>query len=136
MTDLRPTNRKRKIAAVKREATELHSKIVRATKGPWCQNECGRLATDCAHIIPRVFAHTRTDVDNAYALHATCHARYERFRDEWMDFVDSTIGRDEYMRLKRKAEQGVNVKFDWYDELDRLRAIAEPLGLLEKRQAS
>lgn len=130
MSEIRPTSRKRKIKAVKEEATRLHSRIVRATKGPFCQCGCGRIATDCAHIIPRVFAHTRTDEDNAYALHATCHARFERFRDEWMDFVDSTIGRDEYMRLKRKAEDGINVKFDWYDELDRLKGVAAAFDLL------
>src|SRR5687768_3628908 len=64
---VKPTNRKRKRQAVKEEATRLHSKIVRQTKGPLCQDGCGRLATDAAHIIPRVFAHTRTDIDNAFA---------------------------------------------------------------------
>lgn len=123
MSDLKPTSRKRKIRAVKEEATRLHSQIVRATKGPFCQCGCGQIATDCAHIIPRVFSHTRTDTDNSFALAASCHRRFTNHADEWMEFVDRTIGRDEYLRLKRKAEDGVNVKFDWYDELDRLRAI-------------
>lgn len=130
-TDLRPTDRKRKPRAVKAEATTLHSKIVRHLKGSHgCQNGCGRAATDCAHIIVRVYSHTRTDIDNAYALCATCHREFTNRHGLWMDFVDRTIGRAEYDRLDRKAQDGVHVKFDWYDELDRLRAIARELGIL------
>jgi hypothetical protein len=113
---------------VKEEATRLHSLIVRRTKGPWCQNGCGREATDAAHIIGRTYAHTRTDVDNAFALCGTCHHHFGHFADDWMAFVDSTIGRSEYERLKTKALDGVQAKFDWFDELDRLRAIAGSMG--------
>lgn len=126
---MKPTSRKRKPAAVKAEATRLHSLIVRAMKGPWCQNGCGRPATDCAHIIGRTFSHTRTDIDNAFALCAQCHRHFTNWHDEWIAFIDRTIGRAEYDRLKLKARDGVNVKFDWYEELDRLRAIAEQMGL-------
>lgn len=126
---MKPTSRGRKIKAVKEEATRLHSRIVRAMKGPLCQCGCGKVATDAAHIITREYAHTRTDIDNAYALNAACHRRFGDFHDEWMEFVDRTIGRAEYVRLKAKAEAGVNVKFDWYDELDRLRALAEEIGV-------
>jgi hypothetical protein len=118
-----PTNRKRKVKAVKEEATRLHSQIVRAMKGPLCQCGCGQVATDCAHIIGRTFAHTRTDIDNAYALNAKCHALFGQNHGMWMDFVDRTIGRAEYDRLWRKAQDGVSKKFDWYSELDRLKAI-------------
>jgi hypothetical protein len=130
MSELRPTSRKRKPRAVKEEATRLHSRLVRQTKGPLCQCGCGQEATDAAHIIGRVFAHTRTDLDNAYALNASCHRRFTNHADEWMEFVDRTIGRDEYMRLKRKALDGVSCKFDWYDELDRLKALAASLGVM------
>lgn len=123
----RPTSRKRKVSAVKEEATRLHSQIVRALKGPWCQCGCGQPATDAAHIIGRGFSHTRTDIDNAFALNARCHHHFGLFHDDWMDFVDRTIGRDEYVRLKQKALSGVNVKFDWYSELDRLKAIWQEL---------
>lgn len=125
---MKPTSRKRKISAVKEEATRLHSRLVRGLKGPWCQCGCGRLATDAAHIIPRVFSHTRSDIDNAFALAAQCHRRFTNHADEWVAFCFSTIGEAEYDRLKRKALDGVNVKFDWYDELDRLREIAEDVG--------
>lgn len=121
---MKPTNRKRKASAVKEEATRLHSRIVRATKGPLCQCGCGKPATDAAHIVGRVFAHTRTDVDNALALNWSCHRHFTNWPDEWVRFLERTIGADEYERLKAKALAGVGQKFDWHDELDRLRAIA------------
>jgi hypothetical protein len=120
---MRPTSRKRKVAAVKEEATRLHSKIVRATKGPWCQNNCGRLATDAAHIVGRGFSHTRTDEANALALCAQCHRHFTNWPKDWLDFLDRTIGLDEYERLTGKAKAGVGVKFDWFDELDRLKCV-------------
>lgn len=127
---MKPTSRSRKPRAVKEEATRLHSRIVRATKGPRCQMfGCPRLATDAAHIIGRTFSHTRTDVDNAFALCAQCHRHFTNWADDMMRFVDQMIGRDEYDRLKAKAQAGVNVKFDWYVELDRLRALAEEVGV-------
>lgn len=134
---MKPTSRKRTVKGVKEEATRLHSRIVRATKGPLCQARwfactgvtCGGLATDAAHIIGRTYTHTRTDTDNAFALCAQHHRHFTNWSDDWMRFVDETIGRPEFDRLKAKARAGVNQKFDWYDELDRLRAIAERMGL-------
>ena len=127
---MKPTSRTRKPRAVKEEATRLHSLIVRTLKGPWCESCDERYATEAAHIIGRTFAHTRTDVDNAFALCAQCHRHYTNWADDWMAFVDARIGRDEYDRLKAKAQAGVGVKVDWYDELDRLKAVAEERGLL------
>lgn len=121
---MKPTSRKRSVKGVKEEATRLHSRIVRATKGPFCQCGCGRYATDAAHIVGRVYSHTRTDTDNALALAAECHRRFTNWPDEWLTFLDQLIGREEYDRLKRKAQDGVAVKFDWYTELDRLKALA------------
>lgn len=123
---MKPTSRKRKPQAVKEECTRLHSKLVREMAGSWCEVfGCGRLATDAAHIIGRTFSHTRTDLENAYALCAQHHRLFTNNAGVWMDFVDDTIGRAEYDRLWKKANDGVGVKFDWYDELDRLKAIAE-----------
>lgn len=127
MTELRPTSRKRKVSAVKEEATRLASVIVRATKGPSCQCGCGRPATDAAHIIGRAYSHTRTDLDNQLALAAHCHRMFTNHPDDWLTFLYGLIGEDEYQRLKRKAIEGVNQKFDWFDELDRLRAIWKQL---------
>lgn len=126
---MKPTSRTRKPRAVKEEATRLASRIVRATKGPMCQNGCGNPATDCAHIVGRSLAHTRTDTENCYALCAQCHRHFTNWHGDWMDFIDRTIGRPEYDRLVEKARAGVGVKFDWFDELDRLRALAEQIGV-------
>jgi 5-methylcytosine-specific restriction endonuclease McrA len=120
---VKPTSRKRTIRGVKEEATRLHSRIVRATKGPMCQACGGRPATDCAHIVGRTYSHTRTDEDNAFALCGTCHQRFDNWTDDRVALLERIIGMDEYARLKAKAEAGVNVKFDWYAELDRLRAV-------------
>jgi len=114
---------------VKEEATRLASVIVRTTKGPGCQACQERPATDCAHIVGRVFAHTRTDIDNCFALCAQCHRHFTNWHGDWMAFVDRSIGRAEYDRLCDKARDGVNVKFSWHDELDRLRVIAEQVGV-------
>lgn len=123
---MKPTSRTRKPRAVKEECTRLHSKIVRALN-PWCENECGRASTDAAHIIGRKYSLTRTDTDNAYGLCAQCHALFTNNHGLWMDFVDRTIGRDEYNRLWVKANGGGKV--DWFDECDRLRAFAEQIGV-------
>ena len=124
---MKPTSRKRKVSAVKDEATRLSSLIVRATKGPLCQCGCQRPATDAAHIIGRVYAHTRTDTDNQLALAGHCHRMFTNHPDDWLAFLYRLIGEDEYQRLKRKALDGVDVKFDWFRELDRLRAIWQAL---------
>lgn len=132
---MKPTSRKRKVSAVKAEATRLHSLIVRS-RHPVCQaihfaidRPCGIHATDCAHIVGRVYSHTRTDEANAFGLCAQHHRHFTNWHGDWMRFVDGTIGREEYDRLCAKARDGVNEKFDWYDELDRLRALAAQLGV-------
>jgi hypothetical protein len=121
---MKPTSRKRKVAAVKEEATRLCSQIVRATRGPYCEAGCGRLAKDHAHIVGRTFAHTRTDETNGLALCGTCHADFDRWHDFRTDLLERLGLTEHYVDLKAKALAGVNQKFDWYDELDRLRAIA------------
>lgn len=128
---LKPTSRKRKVRAVKEEATRLASRLVRH-QNPVCQAHqfnipdvtCGVATTDCAHIVGRVFSHTRTDMANCYGLCAQHHRHFTNWPADWMRFVDSTIGMGEYDRLCEKARDGVNRKLDWYDELDRLRALA------------
>lgn len=133
---MRPTSRTRKPRAVKEEATRLASRIVRH-RAPFCEAlrwnvdgmKCGVQSTDCAHIVGRVFSHTRTDTENCYGLCAQHHRHFTNWPADWMLFVDNTIGRAEYDRLCAKARDGVGVKFDWYDELDRLRALAESLGV-------
>ena len=86
-------------------ATKLHAELVRA-RGR-CENCGGTSNLQCAHVIPRRYAATRVDPANAFCLDAKCHMRFTEHADEWMAFVDRTIGRDEFDRLKAKAEAGV-----------------------------
>lgn len=132
---MKPTSRTRKAAAVKKEATDLWSKIIRGTRGPLCESrwfypeQCHGLAQDAAHIVPRGPAHTRTDLGNGFALCKSCHGRFGLYITEWHSFVDQTMGEGYLYRMEQQARLGVGVKFDWYDELDRLRAVADEIGL-------
>lgn len=126
---MKPTNRKRKVAAVKEEATRLCSQIVRSTRGPYCEAGCGALAKDHAHIVGRSYSHTRTDETNGLALCGTCHTKFDTFHDEREALLARLGLTEHYYALKTKAQAGVDVKFDWYDELDRLRALAEQIGI-------
>lgn len=127
---MKPTSRKRKASAVKAEATRLHSQIVRA-RGR-CEN-CGDdwRATgsklECAHIVSRRYSRTRTDLDNAFCLCSRCHMRFTEWPLEFAEFVTAKIGEAKYRALVEKAH-GIG-KVDWYDELDRLRAIAAGMGV-------
>lgn len=109
------------------KATRLHSLIVRS-RG-YCQKCSTTLNLECAHIIGRSYASTRTDVENAYCLCKSCHIRFTAHPDEWMQWVDDTIGRDEYDRLKAKAVAGIGVKVDWAAEVERLKTIAKEYGV-------
>lgn len=104
------------------KATRLHSLLVRS-RGR-CEN-CGATSNlQTAHIIPRRYAATRTDERNAFCLDARCHMRFTEHADEWMAFVDRTIGRAEYDRLKAKALAGVKATQGfWLDECARLSAL-------------
>jgi hypothetical protein len=108
--------------AAKGRATTMHSKIIRL-RARRCEN-CGTLdRLQCAHIVGRIYSHTRTDLDNAFCLCARCHMRFTDRPVEWVDFIDRKIGRAEYERLRHKAEAGVGVKFDWVAEAARLKPI-------------
>lgn len=109
---------------LKGRATSLHSKVVRARGA--CQScvESDYTRLQCAHIMSRRYAATRTDENNAFCLCARCHMRYTEHADEWMDFIDSTIGRAEFDRLKAKASAGVKTsEAFWRAEMDRLTAL-------------
>jgi hypothetical protein len=126
---VKPTSRTRKPRAVKEEATRLCSVIVRTTRGPMCEAGCGSVAKDHAHIVGRSYAHTRTDETNGLALCGSCHTRFDGFHDFRSDLLARLGLTEHYLALKAKALAGVNVKFDWYSELDRLRALAEQIGV-------
>ena len=126
---MRPTSRTRKPRAVKEEATRLCSLIVRTTRGPMCEARCGQPAKDHAHIVGRNYAHTRTDETNGLALCGSCHTKFDNFHDYRAELLADLGLTEHYAALKAKALAGVNVKFDWWSELDRLRALAEEMGV-------
>lgn len=111
----------------KGKATKLHAELVRA-RGDCerCHGEhCGNEYLQCAHIVRRGPNWTRTDLENAWCLGARCHRLVDDWADEKMLLVDRTIGVGRYESLKRKANEGVRVKFDWDVELERLRRIRD-----------
>lgn len=104
-------------------ATKLHAQLVRARGA--CER-CGSAQNlQCAHIVPRGFSWTRTDLDNAWCLDASCHAKLTADPFLHVQFAIETKGEDGYDALRRKAYDGVNIKFDWPAEVLRLRAISK-----------
>lgn len=111
----------------KGKATRLHSRLVREANNFKCQR-CGRGRDDevqlqCAHIISRHVIQTRTDLDNAFCLCASCHWYFGRWPIEFALFVFDKIGEDKYHELKAKAESGAKV--DWDLEVERLQGVVD-----------
>jgi hypothetical protein len=111
---VKPTSRKRKVSAVKAEATRLHSIVVRA-RG-YCEN-CGDdwrstgSKLECAHIVSRRYSNTRTMESNAFCLCSRCHMRFTEWPMEFAAFVAEKIGEDQYAVLRAIANDGGKV--DW-----------------------
>lgn len=105
------------------KATMLHSQVVRLRGA--CER-CGKtwVLFDAAHIIPRRYAATRTDENNAWCLCKGCHRLTTEWAEEHMLLVERTIGLDAYAELKARAEAGVkaNDAF-WSGEVERLSAL-------------
>lgn len=108
----------------KGKATRLHAQLVRARGA--CQR-CGSTERlQCAHIVGRRFAATRTDETNAWCLCAACHLRLTEHPDEHMHFVAQTIGMAAFDRLKERALAGVKTSDAyWVAEVARLSALLE-----------
>lgn len=104
------------------KATVLHSKIVRS-RGVCERCEVAGVPFQCAHIIRRGYSWTRTREDNAWCLCAKCHYAVDNAAHLFMELVDQTIGREKHDELYLAAQQGVRVKFDWVQELARLKGV-------------
>ncbi len=128
MTRSGPVKKKRgtSAATLKRKATVEHSLYVRERDGACvrCGTTSGRL--QCAHIISRRYAATRTDEGNAYTLCATCHRRLTEWPHEHVAFFTAQLGSWEaYQALIEKANAGKDtiMRADfWQGEIDRLAA--------------
>lgn len=119
-------------------ATDLHSKIIRAAGE--CQN-CGYVCPcpekpvkhlqkpgcklECAHIITRARRNTRTDLDGAFCLCASCHTHFTLNPVEWGIWVIDQIGRraynDHYRKSLEPAEQ--TALMFWRGERARLQQV-------------
>jgi len=103
----------------KGKADELFSKIIRRP------GRCLKCGSDwylqCAHIISRRYAATRTDERNAWPLCAACHRRLTDWPVEHYEFILQTIGEEVYQELKKKAE--TVTKVDWESEFLRLKEL-------------
>jgi hypothetical protein len=105
----------------KGKATVLHSKIVRS-RGH-CERCGGHERLQCAHIVRRTYSHTRTDTANAWCLCASCHFKVDGDAYEFTQLVKATVGEEFWQHLRKKAQDGVRVKFDWDAELERLQDV-------------
>lgn len=108
----------------KGKATRLHSLVVR-TRGR-CErcDQTDYSKLQCAHIIPRRYAATRTDEQAAWCLCAACHMRLTENPDEHMALVAETIGMERFYELKARAERGVKTSAAfWQAEIERLSRL-------------
>ncbi len=108
------------------KATKLHSLIVRERMEFVCEH-CGRNRAEaqmqCAHIVSRIYSHTRTDERNAFCLCAKCHWYFGKWPIEFARFVEYKIGLKLYDEIKDKALAGRGKKLDWPAELVRLQDV-------------
>jgi hypothetical protein len=119
-------------AALKRKATVLHSRYVRARDGRCVR--CGRTdgQLQCAHVFSRRYAATRTFEGNAVCLDAACHRYLTENPFEHVVFFQTYLGLEQFEALKVKAYAGIGqtMKADfWEAECARLSAALERLGV-------
>lgn len=110
----------------KERATVLHSQYVRQRDGACVR--CGKSdGLQCAHIIGRRAAFTRTDENNAVALCGGCHLTLTEHPHEHVAFFTEYLGGwDGYQALIDKARDGLGktLREDfWKSECDRLKGL-------------
>lgn len=124
-----------KLSTNKEAATRLHSLIVRSIGRCEAEGMFGvecMGALQCAHVIPRRFAATRTDLANGRSLCLRHHHHVDSFPGDMVELV----GRDTYDALRIKAERGVREFADltpmmwWRQERERLTEIARAKGII------
>lgn len=131
-TRLKP-KRGTKTSTLKNRATNLHSQYVRARDEACvrCGVSGGSAQLQCAHIVSRRCAATRTDERNAATLCAACHRRLTEYPHEHVRFFTVYLGSwDAYQALLDKAESGLHqtMRGDfWQGEIERLQALLEGL---------
>lgn len=109
------------------KATRLHSLVVRA-RGRCEASGLGfgdcKGALECAHILSRSYANTRTDERNAWALCKKHHFHLTGNPHEHMRLVELTIGMAAFEELWERARTPHAWKqHEWQAEVDRLTAL-------------
>lgn len=111
------------------KATRLHSLVVRARGVCVLCGEQEYSKLQAAHIIPRRYAVTRCDPENAWCLCVRDHMRLTEHADEHMALVAATIGLERFDELKRAATVGVKANDAyWQGWIDRLQAALDTDG--------
>jgi|TARA_Y100000296_G_C4975326_1_gene157940 hypothetical protein len=103
----------------KGKATRLHAQIIRALG--FCQSCGSSHSLQCAHIVSRKYARTRTSLDNAFCLCASCHRRFTDNPVEFGKFTLEQLGVTAYDALI--VERNRIDKMDWEEEVVRLSEI-------------
>lgn len=108
-------------SALKRNCDDRVRAIIRSRDV--CER-CGdrRGPFEHAHVIRRRYSWTRTDERNGWCLCRPCHRDVDTYITEFNALVDDTIGWELYEELEEKSRR--REKFDWVQELDRLKALA------------
>ena len=110
-------------SGAKGKCTKLHAKLIRE-RGV-CEY-CGVTEKlQCAHIVSRTYSSTRTDLDNAFCLCASCHWKFGSWPVDFGLFVLDKITHKGYQNLAKKARAGIGKKFNWDEELERLKGIED-----------
>ena len=110
----------------KGKATRLHALIGRH-RG-FCQ-ACGSgHQLQCANIISRKYSNTRTSLDNAFCLCASCHRIFTDNPVEFGQFVTDMVGEERYRELVE--QRNLISKVDWDVEAARITEIAREDGLI------
>lgn len=107
------------------KATRLHGELVRARGA--CER-CGSTKADgiqlqCAHIVSRQRNPTRTLLDNAFCLCASCHWYVDKWPVEMTRLIEKVHGGfEKYESLKALVDEDYMV-ISWKAEVERLQEI-------------
>jgi len=131
--------RRPKPSTDKAASDELFRRIVRS------RGECQRChetgwggGFQTAHVVRRRYSAVRCLEDNAWCLCPPCHQTVDSRQDQFMDLVDSTIGRDRYVELSLLAQAGPPVSYAlwWRGERERLTERCKELGIDTRGRAA
>lgn len=95
----------RGLKRAKKDCDRLWGQVVLDLSGRICRVPgCGRPATNPHHIFSKIYANTRYDIENGFAMCWAHHKHLAHMKhEEFRDVVITTLGEDRFMRLKVRA---------------------------------